>query len=63
MDNRDVERLSELLEFQRRLVEAQIKLAGKLAENQNMMGQVVYDEHDFNSIILECQIGYNDFPY
>lgn len=63
MDARDIERLAELLEFQRRLVEAQCKLAGMIAANQSCMGNVKHTEEDFIKIIDKCGIGYNDFPY
>ena len=63
MDSHDIERLAELFEFQRRLIEAQCKLAGMQAANQACMGHVAHNEIDFNNIINDCQIGYNDFPY
>lgn len=63
MDSRDIERLAELLEFQRRLTEAQIKLTGMQAANFSCMGTVIHNEESFNNLINECQIGFNDFPY
>lgn len=61
MDTRDIQRLDELLQFERGMLEAKIKMAAMQAENQAQMGQTPYREQDF--LALLDGIGCNDYPY
>jgi hypothetical protein len=66
MDTRDVERLSELLEFERRMLEARIVMEGMLAENRQRsieQKSMAYDAVAFNDLINQFHIGFNDYPY
>lgn len=61
MDSRDIQRLDELLQFERAMLEAKIKLAAMQAENQAAMGTTPYREQDF--LALLDGIGHNDYSY
>ena len=66
MDSRDVENLRELLEFERRMLEARIIMEGMVAENTIRVSEqktIAYDSVAFNDLINQFHIGYNDFPY
>lgn len=61
MDERDIARLDELLQFKRSLLEAEIKMNGMRAANLSKMGEVAYTEKDFLKLL--DGIGFNDYPY
>lgn len=61
MDSRDIERLDQMLQFQRLLIEKQIQMQGMVAANLSQMGTVAYTEEDFAKLL--DGIGYNDYPY
>ena len=66
MDPRDIERLSELLEFERRMLEARIEMEGMVAENKQREiegNSMAYTADAFNNLINTHHIGYNDYPY
>jgi len=66
MDPRDIENLRELLEFERRMLEARIVMEGMVAENRQRTFEgkpMAYTHEAFNELINKSGIGYNDFPY
>lgn len=66
MDPRDIENLRELLEFERRMLEARITMEGMIAENnwrKECGMSIAYGEEAFNKLIPEVRISINDFPY
>lgn len=66
MDCRDVERLSQLVEFERRMLEARIDLEGMVAENKQREVEgksMAYKHKDFLDLINRHNIGFNDYPY
>ena len=55
----------ELVDFQMRLLQAEIKMNGMVAENKQreILGKsMAYGEDAFASLIQEHAIGINDFP-
>lgn len=64
MDSRDIERLDQLLQFQRTMLEVYIRCEGMRAENawaESLDERPVYTEEQFNA--LHDSIGFNYYPY
>ena len=66
MDYRDVENFRHIVEFQSRMLQAEIAMQGMIAENKHreQIGQsIAYGEEAFQGLISTYAIGPNDFPY
>ena len=61
MDSRDIQRLDELLQFKRVLLEKEIQMNGMIADNLSKIGEVAHTGKDFEELING--MGHNDYPY
>jgi len=61
MDCRDVERLDQLLQFKRQMLEAEIRINAMIADNKSMEGRVLHESKDFMELLND--VGHNCYPY
>jgi len=61
MDCRDVERLDQLLQFKRQMLDAEIRMQAMIADNKNLEGIVAHDGKDFLDLLND--VGHNCYPY